>query len=86
MTVILKRSLLRIEKNFGQNVNEPLKKALINKSKPNYPGLIEQATHYKQEIIAACKVWQEEAETVCTEIKGEYLNANTHTGNYISSC
>lgn len=33
----LKRSLLRIEKNFGQNINEPLKKAMINKKHTRNP-------------------------------------------------
>ena len=79
----LKRSLLRIEKNFVQDINEPLKKAMINKSKPNYPNLIEQATHYKQEIIAACETWREEAETVCTEIKGKYFHGDPHTHTHI---
>ena len=72
MIVKLKRSLLRIEKNFGQNITEPLKKAMINKKKPNFPIIIGHASRYKEEIFTACGIWTEEIEAVCTIVKGKY--------------
>ena len=68
----LKRSLLRIEKNFGQNITEPLKKAMINKSTPNFPIIIGHASRYKQEIFTACGIWLKDIEAICTIVKGEY--------------
>ena len=70
--VKLKRALLRIEKNFGQNINEPLKKAMINKSTPEFTILIGHASRHKEEILTACQIWTEEIEVVCTIVKCEY--------------
>ena len=72
MIVILKRSLLRIEKNFGQNINEPLKKAMIKKSTPEFPIIIEHASRHKQEILTACRIWSNNIEKICTIVKCEY--------------
>ncbi|KAK0512089.1 hypothetical protein JMJ35_005217 [Cladonia borealis] len=68
-SVILKRSLLRIEKNFGQTITEPLKKAMINKSTPKFPVIIGHASRYKQEILTACRIWSNDIEAVCTIVK-----------------
>lgn len=72
MIVKLRRSLLRIEKNFGLNINEPLKKAMINKSTPEFPVIIGHASRHKREILTACRIWSEEIEAVCTIVKCEY--------------
>lgn len=65
----LKIALLRIEKNFGQTIFEPLKQALIDHSTPKFTNLVKQATHHRQGIIAACKVWNMETYEVCTNIE-----------------
>ena len=72
MIAKLKRSLLRIEKKFGQNVNKPLKKAMINKSTPEFPIIMEHASRYKQEILTACRIWSNDIEAVCTIVKCKY--------------
>ena len=72
MIVKLKRSFLRIEKNFVQNITEPLKKAMINKNRPGFRTIIRHASRHKQEILTACRIWSEDVEAVCTIIKCEY--------------
>ena len=72
MIVKLTRSLLRIEKNFGQNITEPLKKAMIDKSTPEFPILIGHASCHEQEIWKACRIWREDIEAICTIVKCEY--------------
>ena len=72
MIVKLKRYLLRIEKNFGLNINEPLKKAMINKSTPNFPMIILFTRRHKREILTAYQSWSKKIEAVCTIVKCEY--------------
>ena len=76
MIVNLKRYLLRVEKNFGLNIIEPLKKAMINKSIPNFPMIIHFASRHKREILTARQLWSEKIEAVCTIVKCEYSHVS----------
>ena len=69
----LKASVLRIEKNFGQSVVEPLKNAMINRSTPDFPNLKVHATHCQEQILPTSELWREEVGRVILKIMGELL-------------
>ncbi|KAK0516592.1 hypothetical protein JMJ35_001195 [Cladonia borealis] len=63
-----KKSVLLIEENFKLDVIEPLKKALIDGSTPDYPNLSEHATHCMGQMTPAVELWRKEVRGVLSQI------------------
>nr|ANM86658.1 hypothetical protein [Cladonia uncialis subsp. uncialis]AUW30914.1 hypothetical protein [Cladonia uncialis subsp. uncialis] len=72
-TARLQISFLRIEKNFGQNVVEPLKDVLINRSTPDYLNLNEHAAQCLEQMVSALKLWHKEVDGAIDKVMGELL-------------
>ncbi|KAG8530267.1 uncharacterized protein KY384_004768 [Bacidia gigantensis] len=70
----LKRSFLRIEKNFEQDIVQPLKQAMINRMDADLFTLISQAKRTETKILEACEEWQMVIPQLCCKIAGEQKN------------
>jgi hypothetical protein len=66
----VRRSFLRIEKNFVQNVTTLLKQSLIQQDTPPFAHLIDQAERSQNEIMQAGETYRDSVRTAGAAVAG----------------
>lgn len=76
-----KTKLLRFDRDLRVGMTEPLKRALIEKKKPDYEKLKNTARGYPAAVVDICRRWDAEVLPVARHIEGiRYLHKAAEAG------